>query len=177
MKIFVQTFKGTHFETEVNPQHTVADVKTNMETNSRNRLKESTTGPTLSAPVGSPNKATTSRPGVDSRIRTCAGKAQQISNQKVVGSPPTWRRRWFVLQQGTLLWFKDFSVTRASLPRGVIFVATCLPVKGAEDVLNKPFAFELSTARITESCGCQEGQPGVVDEVKEKALPHSGVLM
>ncbi|GMP89628.1 hypothetical protein ACSBR2_032648 [Camellia fascicularis] len=61
----------------------------------------------------------------------------------------TWRRRWFVLKQGKLLWFKDSSVTRASLPRGVISVATCLTVKGAEDVLNKPFAFELSTDRFT----------------------------
>ncbi|KAI7993541.1 Ubiquitin receptor RAD23c [Camellia lanceoleosa] len=32
MKIFVKTLKGTHFEIEVNPQHTVADVKKNIET-------------------------------------------------------------------------------------------------------------------------------------------------
>ncbi|CAK9164222.1 unnamed protein product [Ilex paraguariensis] len=58
----------------------------------------------------------------------------------------TWRRRWFVLKQGKLLWFKDPSfVTRGSIPRGVITVANCLTVKGAEDVLHRPFAFELST--------------------------------
>ncbi|KAI5003722.1 pleckstrin homology domain-containing protein 1-like [Hordeum vulgare subsp. vulgare] len=57
----------------------------------------------------------------------------------------TWRRRWFVLKQGKLFWFKDSTVTRASVPRGVIAVASCLTVKGAEDVLNRKFAFELST--------------------------------
>ncbi|KAF7024678.1 hypothetical protein CFC21_036989 [Triticum aestivum] len=57
----------------------------------------------------------------------------------------TWRRRWFVLKQGKIFWFKDSSVTRASVPRGVIAVASCLTVKGAEDVLNRKFAFELST--------------------------------
>lgn len=31
MKIFVKTLKGTHFEIEVQPQHTVADVKGNIE--------------------------------------------------------------------------------------------------------------------------------------------------
>ncbi|CAM0883632.1 unnamed protein product [Alopecurus aequalis] len=61
----------------------------------------------------------------------------------------TWRRRWFVLKQGKLFWFKDSTVTRASVPRGVIPVATCLTVKGAEDVLNRKFAFELSTPRET----------------------------
>ncbi|XP_038902910.1 pleckstrin homology domain-containing protein 1 [Benincasa hispida] len=57
----------------------------------------------------------------------------------------TWRRRWFVLKRGKLFWFKDSIVTRASIPRGVIPVNTCLTVKGAEDILHKPCAFELST--------------------------------
>ncbi|KAG0465225.1 hypothetical protein HPP92_019389 [Vanilla planifolia] len=57
----------------------------------------------------------------------------------------TWRRRWFVLKQGKLFWFKDSVVTRSSVPRGVIPVASCLTVKGAEDVINRQFAFELST--------------------------------
>ncbi|KAL0452744.1 UNVERIFIED_CONTAM: Pleckstrin homology domain-containing protein 1 [Sesamum latifolium] len=35
----------------------------------------------------------------------------------------TWRRRWFVLKQGKLFWFKESTVTRASIPRGVIPVA------------------------------------------------------
>ncbi|KAL9661516.1 hypothetical protein QQ045_026340 [Rhodiola kirilowii] len=59
---------------------------------------------------------------------------------------PNWRRRWFVLKQGKLFWFKDSTVSRISRPRGVIPVASCLTVKGAEDVLNKPFAFEMSTS-------------------------------
>lgn len=61
----------------------------------------------------------------------------------------TWRRRWFVLKQGRLFWFKESSITRASCPRGVIPVATCLTVKGAEDILNKQYAFELSTRKET----------------------------
>ncbi|KAL6526838.1 Fatty acid synthase subunit beta [Orobanche gracilis] len=61
----------------------------------------------------------------------------------------TWRRRWFVLKQGKLFWFKESTVTRASSTRGVIPVASCLTVKGADDVLNRPFAFELSTRNET----------------------------
>lgn len=61
----------------------------------------------------------------------------------------TWRRRWFILKQGKLFWFKDSVVTRGSVPRGVIPVATCLTVKGAEDVIHKEFAFQLSTKSET----------------------------
>ena len=32
-----------------------------------------------------------------------------------------------------------------SIPRGVIEVEKCLSIKGAEDVINKPHAFEIST--------------------------------
>lgn len=31
-------------------------------------------------------------------------------------------------------------------PRGVVEVNRCLSIKGAEDAINKPFAFEISTA-------------------------------
>eukprot|EP00246_Nothoceros_aenigmaticus_P003452 TRINITY_DN14611_c0_g2_i1.p2 TRINITY_DN14611_c0_g2~~TRINITY_DN14611_c0_g2_i1.p2 ORF type:complete len:144 (-),score=31.52 TRINITY_DN14611_c0_g2_i1:59-490(-) len=62
---------------------------------------------------------------------------------------PTWRRRWFVLKQGKLFWFKDKALTRNSKPRGVINVSSCLTIKGAEDVLNKQNAFELSTSKET----------------------------
>lgn len=61
----------------------------------------------------------------------------------------TWRRRWFILKQGKLFWFKESTVTRGSVPRGVIPAATCLTVKGAEDILNKQNAFELSTRSET----------------------------
>ena len=62
----------------------------------------------------------------------------------------TWRRRWFILKQGKLFWFKDsFSVSPSATPRGVIPVASCLTVKGAEDIVHKPCAFELSTANST----------------------------
>ncbi|KAI4385575.1 hypothetical protein MLD38_003585 [Melastoma candidum] len=61
----------------------------------------------------------------------------------------TWRRRLFVLKQGRLLWFKDPFVNRLSVPRGVIPIVNCLTVKGIEDVVNKPFAFEISTHHDT----------------------------
>jgi len=63
----------------------------------------------------------------------------------------TWRRRWFVLKQGKLFWFKEPSAATSptSVPRGVISVSTCLTVKGAEDVLHKASAFELSTPQTT----------------------------
>ncbi len=42
-----------------------------------------------------------------------------------------------------------FEVMQSSKPRGVILVGNCLTVKGAEDVLNKQYAFELSTSKET----------------------------
>ncbi|KAK9280330.1 hypothetical protein L1049_014018 [Liquidambar formosana] len=42
----------------------------------------------------------------------------------------TWRRRWFVLKQGKLFWFKDSTVNRTSKPRGFIPVGTCLTCQG-----------------------------------------------
>lgn len=32
-----------------------------------------------------------------------------------------------------------------SVPRGVIDMARCLSIKGAEDLINKPYAFEIAT--------------------------------
>ncbi|KAG6543360.1 hypothetical protein Mapa_015274 [Marchantia paleacea] len=61
----------------------------------------------------------------------------------------TWRRRWFVLKQGKIFWFKESQLSRNSKPRGVILVGNCLTVKGAEDALNRPYAFELSTSKET----------------------------
>ncbi|XP_071933380.1 uncharacterized protein [Coffea arabica] len=41
------------------------------------------------------------------------------------------------------------STTGSTIPRGIIFTADCLTVKGTKDVLNKPFSFELSIGRDT----------------------------
>eukprot|EP00898_Chlorokybus_atmophyticus_P004334 jgi/Chlat1/4901/Chrsp31S04910 len=57
----------------------------------------------------------------------------------------TWRRRWFVLKEGRIFWFKENTVTSMSKPRGVIQVDRCVSVKGAEDAINMPNAFEIST--------------------------------
>lgn len=58
----------------------------------------------------------------------------------------TWRRRWFVLKQDKIFWFKSDVVTPDSQPRGIIEVNKCLSIKGAEDTINKPHSFEISTA-------------------------------
>ncbi|GBG69057.1 hypothetical protein CBR_g3755 [Chara braunii] len=58
----------------------------------------------------------------------------------------TWRRRWFVLKDGKIFWFKEERITPSSKPRGVISVNSCLTIKGAEETINKPHAFELSTS-------------------------------
>ncbi|GMH37094.1 hypothetical protein BSKO_04967 [Bryopsis sp. KO-2023] len=55
-----------------------------------------------------------------------------------------WRRRWFVLKQGKIFWFKSDIVTSESVPRGVICVNNCLSIKGAEDTLNRQHAFEIT---------------------------------
>lgn len=57
----------------------------------------------------------------------------------------TWRRRWFVLKQGKIFWFKTDIVTPDSIPRGVIEVNHCLSIRSAEDTLNNPHAFVIST--------------------------------
>ncbi|KAJ9520198.1 hypothetical protein QJQ45_030120 [Haematococcus lacustris] len=57
----------------------------------------------------------------------------------------SWRKRWFVLKQGKIMWFLDDAVTADSVPRGVIDVNKCLSIKGAEDTINKAYAFEIST--------------------------------
>jgi len=72
----------------------------------------------------------------------------------------TWRRRWFVLKQDKFFWFKESTVSRASRPRGGVSVANCLTVKGSEDILNKPNAFELST--------CSDTMYFIADSEKEK---------
>lgn len=36
-------------------------------------------------------------------------------------------------------------IAQDSIPRGIIEVEKCLSIKGAEDVVNKPHAFEIST--------------------------------
>jgi|Transcript_2542 hypothetical protein len=61
----------------------------------------------------------------------------------------TWRSRFFVLKDGKLFWFSGEDVTSSSTTRGVIDVRKCLSVKGAEDVLNRQFGFELSSKTDT----------------------------
>mmetsp|Transcript_34686 Transcript_34686/g.65294 ORF Transcript_34686/g.65294 Transcript_34686/m.65294 type:complete len:127 (+) Transcript_34686:148-528(+) len=56
----------------------------------------------------------------------------------------TWRRRWFVIKEQHIFWFKSDTVTQASKPRGVIQISRCLSVKGAEETKNIPNSFEVS---------------------------------
>lgn len=41
---------------------------------------------------------------------------------------------------------QDDVITPQSVPRGVIDLATCVSIKGAEDTINKPASFEIATA-------------------------------
>ncbi|MEW5299144.1 MAG: hypothetical protein WDW38_005036 [Sanguina aurantia] len=61
-----------------------------------------------------------------------------------------WRRRWFVMKQGKIFWFKSDVVTPDTSPRGVIDVNKCLSIKGAEDSINKPNSFEISTMESSQ---------------------------
>lgn len=61
----------------------------------------------------------------------------------------SWRRRYFVLKDGYLFWFMGDYVTRDVFPRGVVKIDQCLSIKGAEEVVRKPYAFEVSTG---EAC-------------------------
>ncbi|MBA0721451.1 hypothetical protein Golax_008995 [Gossypium laxum] len=73
------------------------------------------------------------------------------STSRITAMASLWRAATALTEKpndydGRLFWFKESSITRASRPRGVIPVATCLTVKGAEDILNN---FELSTREET----------------------------
>lgn len=57
----------------------------------------------------------------------------------------TWRRRWFILKDGKIFWFKSDIIGPNTQPRGIVEVNKCLSIKGAEDAINKPHAFEIST--------------------------------
>jgi hypothetical protein len=61
----------------------------------------------------------------------------------------SWRRRWFVLKDGRLFWFKSDHVTQDVVPRGVVKIDRCLSIKGAEEAINRPFAFEVSTPDVS----------------------------
>jgi hypothetical protein len=56
---------------------------------------------------------------------------------------------YFLGYVARILTLSHFEVMQSSKPRGVILVGNCLTVKGAEDVLNKQYAFELSTSKDT----------------------------
>jgi PH domain len=58
---------------------------------------------------------------------------------------PSSPHSWFILKDGKIFWFKSDAVGPDSVPRGVIDVNRCLSVKGAEDALGRPHAFEIST--------------------------------
>ncbi|KAL9319868.1 hypothetical protein ACSQ67_011707 [Phaseolus vulgaris] len=72
----------------------------------------------------------------------------------------TRRRRRFVLSRTNFSGSRNPLVSRASRPRGGVSVANRLTVKGSEDILNKPNAFELST--------CSDTMYFIADSEKEK---------
>mmetsp|Transcript_14399 Transcript_14399/g.17450 ORF Transcript_14399/g.17450 Transcript_14399/m.17450 type:complete len:118 (+) Transcript_14399:99-452(+) len=62
----------------------------------------------------------------------------------------TWRRRYCVMKDGKIFWFKTDKLDSTSQTRGIIDISQCLSVRGAEEVLNKPFTFEISVGQKTE---------------------------
>ena len=90
----------------------------------------------------------------------------------------TWRRRWFVLKQGKLLWFKDSHVTPSSVPRGVVPVDSVLTVKDAEDVLNHQFAFELSSRQeiMYLIAGSEKEKDEWINSIGRSIVQHSRSL-
>ncbi|KAG1672501.1 hypothetical protein FOA52_002810 [Chlamydomonas sp. UWO 241] len=91
----------------------------------------------------------------------------------------TWRRRWFVLKGGKIFWFLNDCVTQESVPRGVIDVNKCLSIKGAEDAINRPFAFEISTVSdsmyfIAES---EKEKEDWINSVGRAIVKHSRSLL
>ncbi|KAK6146439.1 hypothetical protein DH2020_020308 [Rehmannia glutinosa] len=79
---------------------------------------------------------------MESNIQALEDEVKTLKITKQREYIKTWRRRWFVLKQGKLFWFKESTVTHASRPRGIIPVANCLTVNGAEESLNRQFAFD-----------------------------------
>jgi len=49
------------------------------------------------------------------------------------------------MKDGTIFWFKTDNIVEKSVTRGRIEISQCLAVKGAEEAINKPFAFEITT--------------------------------
>ncbi|XP_074267161.1 pleckstrin homology domain-containing protein 1-like [Silene latifolia] len=55
-----------------------------------------------------------------------------------------WRRRWFVLKQGKMVWFMNPSdVTSTAVPRGVFHVDRCQVVTSAVDDIHKDYSLKM----------------------------------
>ncbi|CAN6688417.1 unnamed protein product [Malus baccata var. baccata] len=70
------------------------------------------------------------------------GLWQATTNQDL--SPEDYTEIEFWSNPKRITWLTNH-VTRSSMLRSVILVSTCLTMKGAEDMVHKPCAFELST--------------------------------
>merc|ERR1711970_891976 len=44
----------------------------------------------------------------------------------------TWRRRWFILKQGRMFWFKEHRVSSRSVTRGIIRIKEIMEVKAVD---------------------------------------------
>ncbi|GAB4821952.1 hypothetical protein N2152v2_008998 [Parachlorella kessleri] len=71
------------------------------------------------------------------------GKNQDYGSVQFWHQPE--RQGWLMKQDGKIFWFKTDIVNPDTVPRGIIEVNKCLSIKGAEDAINKPHAFEIST--------------------------------
>jgi len=55
----------------------------------------------------------------------------------------TWRRRWFVLKQGRIFWFKEHRLTSRSSSRGIVRLSAVQEVRSTDDPKYQKHTFEL----------------------------------
>jgi len=48
----------------------------------------------------------------------------------------TWRRRWFVLKEGRMFWFKEHRLSAKSVSRGIIRLREIMEIKQVDSTVN-----------------------------------------
>ena len=68
----------------------------------------------------------------------------------------TWKKRWFVLRESTLSYYKD---EKDDKPLGLISLKDCKSFELASQKVNKPYAFEIATPdRVYACCAKDEDE-------------------
>jgi hypothetical protein len=68
----------------------------------------------------------------------------------------TWKKRWFVLRESTLSYYKD---DKDDKPLGLISLKECKSFELASQKVNKPYAFEIATPdRVYACCAANDDE-------------------